>query len=394
MNTALPHPITGCLAGLLLAVTAASVPMPTQADTPPLLRMFQRSEKVAADPATKYELSEIDGPWMILAHTFLGEGSRGRADKLVLEIRRDLNLPAYVYEEKFDFTGKVELGDPVRPAGYGGSHREIDMRYANQVRYSAHAVLVGEYDSVDHPRIDDDLNRVKAASSSVLGDAKEMEAETDLRSPVTTIKAIHNQLLKRRKDNNGPMASAFVTRNPMLPEDYFQAPEVDSFVQQLNEDKPHSLLDCQGKYTVIVRTFEGLGAIVGGKSEQNFKPSIERLDDLALQAAKMTAGLRAEGHEAYQYHDRNKSIVTIGSFESLGRELPGGRFEYDPAILRVMNEFRAFNVDPNIARQVNGRAGQGAMATNHRGNVPFDVQPTPIAVPRAAKRKSIGFMGR
>ena len=70
---------------------------------------------------------------MILAHTFLGEGSKSRAERLTAEIRRELRLPAFMSREKFDFTGNPGVG----------SKR---LRYANEYQYEAYAVLVGEYD--------------------------------------------------------------------------------------------------------------------------------------------------------------------------------------------------------------------------------------------------------
>jgi len=372
------------------------LPFTALADGPSLLRMFSRGGRVQADPAADYTLAEEDGPWMILAHTFVGEGSRDRAQRLVMEIRRDLQLPAFVYREQFDFTGEVNPGKPMQATGSVDSLPARKMRYANRVRYDAHAVLVGEYDRVNHPKLEEDLQRIKTADPAVFSDREGMAAETDITNPVTTIKAIHQKLLRRRadKDRMGPMASAFVTRNPMLPEDYFQPPQVDSFVAKLNEDMTHSLLECQGKYTVVVRTFEGLGAIVSGTDEGKFQPSIKRLDECAAQAQKMTAFLRKEGHEAYQFHDRTKSIVTIGSFDTLGRELPGGRFQYDPGILAVMNEFRAFNVDPKIAAQVSRKTSTAGMAAKHIKNIPFDVQPTPIAVPKVSKRSLYSAMRR
>jgi len=314
----------------------------------------------------------------------------------VLEIRRDLHLPAYVYREEFDFTGEVNTGAPMQTAASSSSFRTRRMRYANKVRYDAHAVLVGEYDRVDHPKLEEDLQRIKTANPPVFSDREGMAAETDITNPVTAVKALHQKFLRRRadKDQAGPMISAFVTRNPMLPEDYFQPPQVDSFVAKLNEDMPYSLLECEGKYTVVVRTFEGLGAIVSGSDDGKFEPSIQRLDEYAAQAQQMTAYLRKEGHEAYQFHDRTKSIVTIGSFNSLGRELPGGRFQYDAGILAVMNEFRAFNVDPRIAAQVARKTQAKGNAAKHVKNIPFDVQPTPIAVPKVSKRSLYNAMRR
>ena len=108
----------------------------------------------------------------------------------------------------------------------------------------------------------------------------------------------------------------------------------------------------------------------------------------------MTVELRKQGVEAYQFHDRYRSLVTVGSFESLGRELADGNFEYSPEIRRVIKQYSALNVRPELARQVpagtRGIAANGVVAKNKVIAIPFDVEPTPIAVPKRSKRSLYG----
>ncbi|WP_146525557.1 hypothetical protein [Novipirellula artificiosorum] len=334
--------------------------------------MFRSSSDVEADASADYGLSEEDGPWMILASTCVGEGSKARAERLALEIRRELGLPAYIYRERFDFTGRVNKPNLT----------ERYLRHANSYQYEAYAVLVGEYDRVENENIERDLHTLKTARLPVFEDKEEVEKETSGTNPVTAVQAMSQKLLAFRKDKTlGAMAGAFVTRNPLLPAEYFDAPTVDSFVSQLNEDKEYSLLSCKGKYTVVVATFAGLGTIVDGKKEKDFVPSMKRMDRYAADADKMVKKLRADGVEAYQYHDRTRSLVTVGSFETLGRELPDRRFEYTPEIRQTVEKYRAFN--PRVARQVPGKTG---IAVNHAALIPFDINPAPIAVPRVSKR--------
>ncbi len=342
------------------------------AEPPSLLRMFGRGETAKPINSDPQALSEEEGPWLILAATFVGENSKSRAERLVREIRSDLGLPAYTYREKFDFTGDMPSNNTAGPR----------MRYANQYQYEAYAVLVGEYDTVNHHSLEKDLEKIRTATPAVFVDPNEVAAETSPNTPVTVVNAIKNKWIRSRKDKKGgPMASAFVTRNPLLPEEYFDAPEVDSFVSQLNSEKEFSLLKCDGKYTVVVRTFEGLETVVDGRNDKKFLPSMRRMDKFAADAGKMTEKLRADGEEAYQFHDRFKSIVTVGSFDYLGRELPDGSFEYAADIRRVMDKYSAFN--SQVARSVPGRNG---IAANHAAMIPFDVKPAPIAVPKPSKR--------
>ncbi|SMP39217.1 hypothetical protein SAMN06265222_101276 [Neorhodopirellula lusitana] len=371
---------------LFVLIGLGFAPNSSSADGPSLLRMFSRGAKVEADSSKAYKLTEEDGPWMILAHTFVGPGSQERAERLVMEVRQDLNMPAFIYEEDFDFSGELNPGSPIQRTG-GSAGYQRKMKYKNPIRYQAHAVLVGEYDSAEHPRIESDMQKVKSANCAVFGDAKEMAAETDMRNPVTAVKAWHQKLVTRMGDQKvGAMGNAFLTRNPMLPDDYFQAPQVDSFVRNLNDGKQHSLIECDGKYTVVVRTFSGFNTIVDGKKDKKFQPSGERLDRCAADANKMVQLLRRDGVEAYQFHDRTQSIVTIGSFEELGHELADGKFQYAEPILAVMNEYRAFNVDPKLANHVKNQTTQGVPVKCVDQRFPFDIQPMPIAVPKVSKR--------
>jgi hypothetical protein len=352
------------------------------ADTNTILKMFGRETTAKPINSESLELTEAEGPWLILASNFVGVGSRQRAERLANEIRQQLELPAYIYKEKFDFTGTIAQ-DPT------SSKR---LRYANRYQYDAYAVLVGEYDSVERPEVERDLERIRTAVLPIFTDQTEVRAETNESNPVTTVKSITAKLFGQTaatKKQLGPMSQAFVTRNPILPEEFFSAPKVDAFVHQMNEGLHHSLLECDGRYTVVVKTFEGLGTIVdGSKVNRDFTPSEDRLNQYAMDAEKMASELRSQGVEAYQFHDRYRSLVTVGSFEELGRELPDGRFEYTPEIRAVMKKYSAFNVDPSVARQV--PSGSRGVLGNGVAKIPYDVKPTPIAVPKISKRSIYG----
>jgi hypothetical protein len=352
---------------------------PVMADVPSLLKIFRRTAAVEADQSKTYELNETDGPWLILASW---QPSKQQAEQLALEIRRELNLQAFIYHENFDFTGSIRNKE--------GISRK--MRYANPHQYEAYAVLVGEYDTTNHPGIKRDLELIRAANLPVFQNLSQNPKATDELSPIERVKELTNEILRMRKDKQPrPMGNAFVTRNPKLPQDYFKPPEVDSFVHQLNDGVPHSLLKCNGKYTVVVKTFEGQATIVDGKHDKKFKPSGDRLAKNSEKANRMTEALRTQGVEAYQFHDRFRSLVTVGSFEELGRELPDGKFEYAPEIRRLMKKYRALNVRPELARQVpQGNRGPQGVAANSAAMIPFDVEPKPIIVPKISKRSLYG----
>jgi hypothetical protein len=355
------------------------------AELPSLLRIFGKAKAANVDASKIYELSQEDGPWLILASTLVGEGARERANKLAVEIRSELGLPAFIYKEDFDFSGTLRYDQM-------NSKR---VRYANEYQYEAYVVLVGEYDRVDHPSIERDLKAIKVAKPRSLEDPRERAAELNGETQAGAVKVVATMLKSMSSGGKkpGPMAGAFATRNPMLPENYFEAPLVDSFVSELNDNfDQNNLLDCAGKFTVVVKTFSGSNTIANSKESKSFVPNGKRLDKMAKDADMMVRELRKKGVQAYQFHDREQSIVTVGSFESLGRELPNKGFQYNPQILQTMRTYSAVNVDPQLARQV--PRGSGGRASNNINMIPFDVEPTPIAVPKKTKRSLYGALGR
>ena len=114
------------------------------------------------------------------------------------------------------------------------------------------------------------------------------------------------------------------------------------------------------------------------------------LAEAAKKADTLTKALRMKGYEAYQFHDRYKSIVTVGSFSSIGTPQPGGAMNLTPEILRVV---KIFGTDPNATEELkpelqNALKAAGldqrarAMPVKYLVGIPFDVQPIPVEVPK------------
>jgi len=99
------------------------------------------------------------------------------------------------------------------------------------------------------------------------------------------------------------------------------------------------------------------------------------LEDAAKSAHLLTEALRKKGYDAYEFHDRNSSIVTIGSFASVGNRLPDGRIDLNPSIHTIMKTFGA------ETKNTPGKAPEVGKAKKLAG-IPFDVQPMPVEVPQ------------
>jgi hypothetical protein len=156
---------------------------------------------------------------------------------------------------------------------------------------------------------------------------------------------------------------------------------LDPFVADMNKNVEHSLLDCPGKYSVQVATFRGQVVIKQSEIEaiqngnQEFKGD---LAEAAMKAHTLTEALRMKGYEAYEFHDRYASIVTVGSFDTAGTPRADGKTEINPKIYKIMQIFGAKPVD--VLGQVPNNAIP--MSCKELASIKFDIQPIPIQVPR------------
>jgi len=346
---------------VLLYFSASSLHTTVLAGTFPNLFTLNRVE---ADPNKDYWLSEDNGPWMIMACSFTGDQAEQQARELVLELRKRYKLPAYMYEKTFD----LKSDNAKSPRRY---------RYQQGERIREVAVLVGDFPAVDDPRAQEILQKIKCYRPTAL----EAHPEKSTSLTLAALRSIQQSLLTddNEKKQKGPMRHAFLTTNPLLPDEYFAPKGVDKFILALNEGYEYNLLNCPGRYSVQVAHFTGevildqreIQAIERG--EKTFRSS---LVDAAKRAHELTLALRQKGYEAYEFHDRGASIVTVGSFDSLGTRRPDGKIELNPQIVQIINTFAAEPAAP-----VPGVPTLGYKPKTLIG-IPFDIQPTPVEVPK------------
>lgn len=289
---------------------------------PPLWEQLTPRKSVAADPNQEYKLNETNGPWLVMATSFTGEEGKAQAHELVHELRSKFHMPAFYYAMEFE----VDDLSPGRGIDeYGGP---IKRRY-NRGDVVEHAVLVGEFPSIDAPEAQKLLREVKSITPVAL----KIEEGEDSAQSMALVREIQNQVRAKAnpKQQRGPMGHAFLTRNPILPKEYFVPQGVDPEVAKWNEGVEYSLLKCPGKYSIRVATFRGRVTFESYEAKKNKKQSQSQkkrdpLEEAAYNANQMTIALRAKGWEAYQFHDRQESYVTVGSFDN-GQQLADGRIE-------------------------------------------------------------------
>lgn len=357
---------------VLLVFPAVFAPAQRLAADPPWskLNVFKRVE---ADPDKDYKLTENEGPWMIMAASFSGAEAMSQARELVYELRSRYKLPAYTHDMQFDYSQGPDNH------AEGSSAAGPRYRYRLDKHYEV-AVLVGNYPSVDDPEAQRVLKKIKYMQPECMQLEKRVkEGKKDSRTlgAFRLAQLAVYEVAGSAKRAKGPMGHAFITKNPLLPDTYFVPPGVDELVEEINKPVKYSLLDCPGRYSCRVATFTGavlidpldIRAVEEGRGKL---PS--RLAEAAERAHKLTMALRAEGIEAYEFHDRYSSIVTVGSFDWVWKTDEQGRTVMNPAVEEVINTFgveQKGTVQPGSAAQVRSKDG-----------IPFDILPVPIEVPR------------
>ncbi|MHC2070360.1 hypothetical protein ACYFX5_23040 [Bremerella sp. T1] len=349
---------------LVAAVTTTTWAAPPWSSLIPFQRVEANAEK-------SYELTEDDGPWLIMATSFTGAGAEKDAKDLVLELRKDYGLKAYTYQQKYDYTDSVVGKGYDR---YGGPKK---MRYMNDVSYTSYAVMVGDFQAYDESGAESTLKKIKTAKPKVFKTGYSVKNDT-----IKTLRERLREAISSEEDQDkGPMGHAFVTRNPLLPEEYFRPKGVDELVLGMNKDTPYSLLNCPGKYTVRVATFRGAVEIDQEKIEEIERKNIvsgSRLAVAAEKAEKLAAGLRKQGVEAYSFHDRAESIVTVGSFQSVGTPRRDGKIEINPQVKHIIDGYKGGNGAPSTATTA------PTFKPKSLNGIIFDVQPIPVEVPKVS----------
>lgn len=354
-------PTARLLAGLLIAV-AITPPADAQFWNPfrskpkaEAAPQRQPAPQPAARPASDFSLTEQSGPWLILATTFSGEGSEDQARQLCAELNESLRLPTYVHEMTFNVADDQPVGRGIDRYG-----APIKMRYRSGGRRQEWAVLVGDYPAIDDTIAERDLVTIKSVKPRALSIGEDGVTHQNL--------ANHRAMtayLTGNKGADGPMRTAFLTRNPILPDKYFLPQGVDKFVEKMNKGLEYTALGIKGKQTIKVATFRGRGTLIGASQARSSKSRRKKDDsDPLVEAAEnahlLCEAMREKGWEAYEFHDRTQSYVTVGSFDTVtddsGQPLP--------EVVEIVRTFgAAYDTASAPLNRQRGGSGDSAHAT-------------------------------
>ena len=254
----------------------------------------------------RYNLTNQHGPWMIMVaslsdvkgenHTE-GLTAWEAADTIVYELRTK-GIPAYTYSVDEE-TDEVDGPNPIQNAARRVIARQGEI-----------CVLAGNFKSLDDEQAQTVLKWIKKKYNSSIVDEKK------------------GGLFAKTPGQPSPFGGAILTINPIYNGE-IQSKKLEEDIVQMNEGAPYSLLENKGKYTLHVATFAGGSVMqVGNQSstkamstfEQNFGSNLVGCakEAIALAEALRTASKHGydKDYEAWVFHDRYRSIVTVGSFSS------------------------------------------------------------------------------
>ncbi|WP_417849024.1 hypothetical protein [Thalassoglobus sp.] len=274
-----------------------------------------QAARIEADPSKKYELTKNRGPWMVSVATFhttdpkgvtkSGKSPEEAAHELILELRKK-GMPAYVYIHDPD-QERVTVTDRV-----GREEVRKNLRRVRTV-----LVLAGNYNDINDNLAQDSLKWIKKLNPKCLQQGVKF-APTKARPT--------------------PLSGAFLTINPMLSPDEISRSTSDPLLAKLNSGENYSLSENRGEYTLVVARFYGKQKVVG-KDTSGITDFLKDndLDNAGLASRELVAVLRGNfdkqniynNLDAYVWHDRHESIVTVGAFSSPN----------DPAIAKFKKMF-------------------------------------------------------
>ncbi|MBQ9799473.1 MAG: hypothetical protein IJO40_05985, partial [Thermoguttaceae bacterium] len=292
-----------------------------------------RAAKVEADPKKDYFLIDSDGNWLAMAAKFSDEKAAYRAKKLAYELRKAYKLEAFVF--KFDPSANLDAFSAEVDAA-----KNFHYQTAQSVEY---AVLVGGYPVADDLELQKTLERLRRCQPESLKD-----------DPASKALAQKYQEMARKNQKYagyGPMGGAFAVPNPLLPKEFFsQKGIVDSYVEKLNSVGKYSLLNNDKLYTVRIATFSGDVAMYKNTQGPKTDEMQSRLRYAGVRAAALCDALRNAGVDAWEFHDRDCSFVTVGAFDTYGVEQANGQIELNPKIAQIMNKYGGKLVDGEDGR--------------------------------------------
>ena len=325
--------------------------------------------RIEAVKGKKYKLTKRHGPWMIMvaglsdipeSRRSKGLSAQGAADEMVYELRKR-GIPAYTFSQE----SVIQRFNTLDRLG-----REERRSYAAQ--RAMISVIAGNYPDSEDEVAQKTLQFIKHFKPEVITE---------------------NGVYKQTPGQPGPLSGAFLTINPLLSPQEVAKRKQDPLIAKLNSGVEYSLLNNKGKFSLVVASFYGNSVTETATSRfanaSESETVSNSLDKAAQNAWLLTKALReAKKHgfpagnatdiDAYVLHEKYRSIVTVGSFDS----------PQDPRIEAYAKLFGS-KMRPHPETGVEAMTSEYFIIPGASAGAPplaswvFDPRPTLMQVPRA-----------
>lgn len=295
--------------------------------------------KIEADPNKTYPLSAKDGAFVIYVASFRGDGAEAHANSLVLELRSEYKLPAFVLR-RVDEEAQAErerLKQLQTGAGPDTGARPRKVRVLEDF-----AVVVGGYRTQEDAR--KALPELKARPAPKNLPAVRMQIWTD---PFSIHREGRKEEPKALQEGAvSPFRHAFVTRNPLTPRPLAGGAGDAATLQALNASERFSLLRNPEPYTLVVMVFRAPADPTPDRpSVFDLNPKMANNRARTTQSPWQHAMMLAErlatqlhdggkGFDTYLLHLPEATVVTVGGFKG----------PQDPALLAAQRQLARLNI--------------------------------------------------
>lgn len=263
--------------------------------------------RIEAVQGKKYKLTKRHGPWMIMVASLRdipesrrskGLSAQDAADELVYELRKR-GIPAYTFSQE----SVIQRFNTLDRLG-----REERRSYAAQ--RAMISVIAGNYSDSEDNVAQKTLKYIKNFHPEVLTE---------------------NGVYNKTPGQPGPLSGAFLTINPLLSPQEVAQRKQDPLIAKLNSGIEYSLLKNKGKYSLVVASFYGnsvtktaTSRFQNASTDLKISNSLDQAAENAWTLAKALRNAKSYGFpagsprniDAYVLHEKYRSIVTVGSFDS------------------------------------------------------------------------------
>ncbi|HQR05234.1 MAG TPA: hypothetical protein PLN21_00345 [Gemmatales bacterium] len=303
----------------------------------------------AEEPAVKYPLTPREGPWLIHVASFRGDQSLEFAHRLAEEVRTKHRLLTFIYSMNEEDAKRDREQLKQYQMQFVGSDKVYESNERQKFKtvriVKEYSVFVGNYPDMDKAREQAEVIKAFPPPASIpsygvhLYKEPTAKATSDPQSSEvgglfrmrSTVKTEEGKRLAETQGN--PFRQAFVVRNPLQAKSKVptvvqqQAPvAMDSSWPGLNEKEKYSIFTCAKPWTLVVAKFAPPTDVQSSMNNsvvqtgavspaQNLGKGLEAAAETARQVADLLRD-GGKGYDAYVFHTRQYSLVTVGAFDS------------------------------------------------------------------------------